>query len=101
MTKAVPAVKARQQFGTLLNEVDLKGTQVVIERAGKPMAVMISYRQFDAWFRERENSFERLGAVADTVAKRLEQTGKTQEDLLGLIDEAALQARKKRKKSRR
>ena len=63
MTRAVPAVKARQQFGTLLNEINLKGSQIVIERDGKPMAVMIPYRQFEGWFQEREKSFERLELI--------------------------------------
>lgn len=98
MTKAVAAVKARQQFGTLLNEVDLKGTQVVIERDGKPMAVMISYRQYDAWFKEREKSFERLEAVSDSLAQKLERKGKTQEDLLDLVDEAVASVRKRKKR---
>jgi prevent-host-death family protein len=98
MTKAMAAVKARQQFGTLLNEVDLKGTQVVIERDGKPMAVMISYRQYDAWFKEREKSFERLERVADSVAQKLESKGKTQDDLLELIDEAAASVHKRKKR---
>jgi prevent-host-death family protein len=97
MTKAMAAVKARQQFGTLLNEVDLKGTQVVIERDGKPMAVMISYRQYDAWFKEREKSFDRLEAVADSVAQKLEKKGKTQEELLELVDEAVRSVRKRKK----
>jgi prevent-host-death family protein len=101
MTKAIPAVQARQQFGTLLNEVDLKGSQIVIERDGKPMAVMIPYRQFESWFQKREKSFERLEEAAKAVAGRLEQKGKTQQDLLALIDEAVVQTRSKTKKSRR
>lgn len=95
------AVKARQQFGTLLNEVDLKGTQVVIERDGKPMAVMISYRQYDAWFKEREKSFERLDRVADTVGKKLAAKGKTQDDLLELVNEAVASVRKGKKRSKK
>jgi prevent-host-death family protein len=98
MTKAVAAVKARQQFGALLNEVDLKGTQVVIERDGRPMAVMISYRQYAAWFKGREKSFGRLETVANSVAQRLERKGKTQEDLLDLVDEAVSSVRKRNKR---
>jgi prevent-host-death family protein len=100
MNKSLPAVKARQQFGTLLNEVDLKGNHIVIERDSKPMAVMISYRQYDAWFKEREKSFERLETVAEGVKKRLAAKGKSQADLLDLIDEAVI-ATRKHKKSRK
>lgn len=59
MTKTVPAVKARQQLGTLLNEVTLKGTNVVIERDGKPMAVMVSVAEFESWQRKRQAAIER------------------------------------------
>lgn len=41
MAKVVTAMEARQNFGSLLNEVALKDEEVVIERAGKPLARMV------------------------------------------------------------
>ncbi|MCI5600044.1 MAG: type II toxin-antitoxin system Phd/YefM family antitoxin [Hallerella porci] len=38
MAKIVSAMEARKGFGDLLNQVALKGEDIVIERAGKPLA---------------------------------------------------------------
>lgn len=35
-------MEARQNFGSLLNQVALKEEEVVIERAGKPLARLVS-----------------------------------------------------------
>lgn len=40
MAKIVSAMEARKGFGDLLNQVALKGEDVVIERAGKQLARM-------------------------------------------------------------
>lgn len=42
MQKTVSAMKARQNLGQIMNEVSLRGHDVIIERAGKPVAVLIS-----------------------------------------------------------
>lgn len=38
MAKIVSAMEARKGFGDLLNQVSLKGEEIVIERAGKQLA---------------------------------------------------------------
>ena len=38
MAKVVTAMEARQNFGSLLNQVALRDEEIVIERAGKPLA---------------------------------------------------------------
>lgn len=38
MAKIVSAMEARKGFGDLLNQVALKGEEIVIERSGKPLA---------------------------------------------------------------
>ena len=35
-------MEVRQNFGTLLNQVSLKDEEIVIERAGKPLARLVS-----------------------------------------------------------
>ena len=39
--KKINAMKARQAFGQILEEVFYRGEQFIIERAGKPMAALI------------------------------------------------------------
>ncbi|MCQ2122064.1 MAG: type II toxin-antitoxin system Phd/YefM family antitoxin [Fibrobacter sp.] len=42
MAKIVTAMEARQNFGSLLNQVSLQQEEVVIERAGKPLARLVN-----------------------------------------------------------
>ena len=41
MSNVVTAMEARQNFGYLLNQVALQKEEVVIERAGKPLAKLV------------------------------------------------------------
>lgn len=42
--KTVSAYKARTNFGELLNEIYYRGEEVIVEKMGKPVAVMIPFR---------------------------------------------------------
>lgn len=42
MAKVVSAMDLRKNFGSILNQVALKDEEVVIERAGKPLARVVS-----------------------------------------------------------
>ena len=53
LVKKLPAIKARQNFGQVLNEVAFGDNQFIVERAGKPMAAIIPVDRF--WeIQERE-----------------------------------------------
>jgi prevent-host-death family protein len=45
--KKINAMKARQNFGQMLEEVYYRGEQFVIERAGRPMAALIPLSKLD------------------------------------------------------
>ena len=63
MTKVIPAFKARQNFGQLLEEARYRGYRFVVERAGKPMAVVVG---IDEW----ENIVETLAELNDPAYLR-------------------------------
>ena len=42
MTKTISATEARIHLGEVLDQVETQGSRVVIERAGKPVAMLIS-----------------------------------------------------------
>ena len=42
MSKVVSAMEVRQNFGSMLNQVSLKDEEIVIERAGKHLARLVS-----------------------------------------------------------
>ena len=63
MIKKVNALKARQNFGQMLEEVYYKGDQFVIERAGKPMAAVIPLWQLEEWQKRRGQFFAAVEEV--------------------------------------
>lgn len=66
--RTISAMEARKHFGELLESVYYRGEAVTIERAGKPMVVVLSaaeYEEFEA--RNRQASWERLGNAMDRI----------------------------------
>jgi prevent-host-death family protein len=47
--KTINALKARQNLGTLLEEVFYQDAQFIIKRAGKPMAAVVPVWQMEEW----------------------------------------------------
>jgi len=58
MKRTLSALDARRRLGELLEGVYYRGDEVVIERAGKPMAVVIPAERYEALERSRERLFE-------------------------------------------
>jgi prevent-host-death family protein len=56
--RKVSAVEARKRLGELLEGVYYRGDEVVIERAGKPMAVVIPAERYETMERSRDRLFE-------------------------------------------
>jgi len=47
MTRNVSAMQARQKFGDLLNRANLRGERFMINRSGKPIAVIMSVSDYE------------------------------------------------------
>ena len=58
MKRTISDLDARQQLADLLESVQDRGDEVVIERAGKPMAVVIPAERYEALERERERLWQ-------------------------------------------
>ena len=56
-------MKARQNFGQVMNEVSLKGDDYIIERAGKPLVAIVSMEKYQILQKERENTLQALDKV--------------------------------------
>lgn len=67
-TKKINALKARQNFGELLNKVFYNKEEVVIQRAGKEMAVIISIENYKKW----KEGKEKLTKALKEVTKQLD-----------------------------
>ena len=69
MVKKVHALKARQNFPQMLEEVCYQGDQFVIERAGKPMAAVVPLWQLEEWQKRREQLFAAVEEVQQHTHK--------------------------------
>lgn len=58
MKRRVNALEARRRLGELLEGVYYRGDEVIIERAGKPMAVVIPMARYESVERSRDRLFE-------------------------------------------
>lgn len=54
MLKTVSAIKARQNFGLVMNEIALKSDEYIVERAGKPLVAIIPIEKYLSMKNERE-----------------------------------------------
>jgi prevent-host-death family protein len=49
LVKTINALKARQNFGQMIEEVFYRDEQFIIERAGRPMAAVVPLWQLEEW----------------------------------------------------
>ena len=89
MQKTVSAMKARQNLGQIMNEVSLRGYDVIIERAGKPVAVLVSVEKYQLMEKSRQQFWEAVNQI------RAKMSGEDPEKIERLIEEAVLASRKK------
>lgn len=68
MEQTINAVQARQQLGRILEEVFYRRHSVVIERAGRPMAVLVPIDRYQQWRAERDALFSQIDAVRERMA---------------------------------
>ncbi len=61
--KTMSAMEVRKHFGAVMDEVRMKSETIVLERAGKPIAMIKPYRENAAKSGE-ERKQERLNALA-------------------------------------
>ena len=87
MISEAPAMTVRQRLGELLNEVRYRRQQIVITKAGKPVAALVDIGVFDR-LRKLDEEFEHMrGELAEAFS------GHSETEVDALVDEAAEAAR--------
>lgn len=87
--KTLTAMKARQNFGGLLEAVFHRGDRYIIERAGRPMAAVVPLEDLDEWRTRRGRLF---GMIDDVQKKNIHVSPKT---LQKEIETAVIAVRRK------
>lgn len=72
MKRTISAVEARKRLGEILESVYYRGDEVIIERAGKPMAVVIPSARYEAFQRQRERFLD--------IIEEMDERNKTDEE---------------------
>ncbi len=86
--RAINALKVRKNLGEILEEVYYKGTHFVIKRGEKPMAVLISMPDYEAYLKQHEEDFK----VFDEIRKQ--NKDKRAEEIEKDVEEAIRAVRK-------
>ena len=94
MKRTVSAMEARGKFGELLESVLYRGDEVVIERAGKVMGVLISPTKYLLLEQNRERMYRALSENPETPPVAYEEAER-------IATEAVRDLRKKGTRSRR
>lgn len=63
MTKSMGVAELKKHFSEIMSEISLKGEHFIIERKGKPVAVMVSIEDFDT-IKRRGKKEEKKGLLA-------------------------------------
>lgn len=71
MRTTVSAVEARKRLGSLLDDVRLRGTTVIIERYGHPAAAVVPLSLLEKLDRQRDTAFRRIDALREKIAERV------------------------------
>lgn len=89
MKITISAMKVRQNLGQIMNEASLRGDDFIIERAGKPVAALVSMDKYRIIERDREKARVAL----DTIRGKMKNA--VPDDVDELISEAVTVIRKK------
>jgi prevent-host-death family protein len=71
MEKQIGAFEARRKFGQLIEEAFYNKDAFIVQRSGRPMAVIISFDEYQKW---RTLAKERFFQMVDEVWQRTQQT---------------------------
>lgn len=94
MKKTITAMEARKGFGEMLNSVALKDDKYIIERAGKPIAAVVSISELQRMEESEEEARKRYFAWQDEMRKKFK--GLKGKEVNKLVDDAVSWARKQK-----
>jgi len=81
-TLSISAMDLRREPGTYLDRVDLRSESFIVERAGKPKAVLISLQEFKQIERFRAAARARVIELSDKMQKNAAGYSEKQIDVI-------------------
>ncbi|MCC7451628.1 MAG: type II toxin-antitoxin system prevent-host-death family antitoxin [Anaerolineae bacterium] len=68
-TATISAMDLRKETGALLDRVDYRGERFIVERSGKPKAVLIPLSEYEQLERQRREARERFWIQTQEIRK--------------------------------
>lgn len=93
----ISAFDARRKFGKVLDSVAAGGDNVIVERHGEPVAVVVPVAAYRQWQQQREEARARFFALMRESAERANMDP---EEAEALVAEAIAEVRAARRKAR-
>jgi prevent-host-death family protein len=97
MKRTVSAMEARRSFGELLDGVRLRNDEVVIERNGKTVAVIVSPDRYEVMDGARSRFWE----LWDKVQASADVSDLTEDEVNELVDKEIREYRASKRRQRR
>lgn len=95
MKRVITAMEARKNFGNILNEVSLKDDKYIINRAGKPIAAVVSIGELKRMEQEKDDARNQFSGWVKGVRVKFKDI--KHKDIEKLVDDAVTWAKKKHK----
>jgi prevent-host-death family protein len=84
--KTITAMKLRKESGSLLDLVEYRNERFLVERAGKPKAVLISLQEYAQLERQRQAARAEFWSLTNTLQQRAARY--SSEEVQAAINEA-------------
>jgi len=69
MQKKISAMKARQNFGQVMNEAAIRGDDFIVERAGKPIVAIVSMEKYLILQRNKDEARQAVELIRQKMKK--------------------------------
>ena len=86
-------MQVRQKLGEILAKVELRGEEFLIEKGGKPQAVLIPYKKIRTI---RERGAREVGEMFAEASRSNPNAGLTDEEVERFVDSAIHESRRKK-----
>ncbi|MCC6169991.1 MAG: type II toxin-antitoxin system Phd/YefM family antitoxin [Caldilineaceae bacterium] len=93
MERRLGVTEVRSRLGEIVDKVQYQGDTVVLEKNGKPAAVLISFALFEQFLRQRDAAYQ----VVVDVQQQNQDLKMNEDELLTFVDEAVHAVRKQAK----
>ena len=87
----ITAMEVRQKLGEILAKIELRGEEFIIEKGGKPAAVLIPYKKIQ---RIRQRAAKEIGEMLDQAAQKNPNADLTDKEIERFVEQAIHESRK-------